>query len=905
LNCALRSRARAGFGNSDDRPTHPTTRAFVPVASCHPPLFSHRARLTHTHAHTHTPALLLQSSKRARETIGVELYAAQQTLSRLQTKLDQTNDALERTALERERAEDELRELQEWFETRAGEADEQRSAVDRYQQELDALNATLKHVEAHDREIKSEIAVTRTAAFAAEEAVGRLEKEKLEQDVLIDSLQATLKKLHLQAATLDAQIAAQRKETEAARATLAEANAEMDSVHAEKNQLLSQWKSALVGNAKRDEALAATQKALEEQQEKMLMIEAETSANKKLIREQERQNERLANLLAKTEAESEFLQRTIQQCRDKRDKLAETHERLTLSLEETEAHLDRAKKESHALDKELKNAERDATNARQASRDQDERMLENLSEQTTVEKGAKRLVDATKALRAKIKAEEATVTKTQNEIARLKVDALNVDARNGALSETAHRLRAELEEKTRAIEKYETEIARRNDEIDKKASEVERLNRELAAKTSGGGEDENLGPMEATIKNATREIAAKEKASKELQRRWVGYQTDLVATVNENNQLAEKTQRLKAEKTVLVARRARLEKNRQRQAEEIRALDKASDRAHADATKINVASAKNARRLEVLETENVVLEREVVGELRDLELEAAGLESKIEAAAEEKRSTLAEVVEAERQIMLWERKIQLEKETQAALDPDVGGDVVTAMKKEIQRMERRDAELMRRQEALMQDMEKAIYKRELIMTKARLAKTKEAADSSAARRSGGAKASGGSVPPPRGRAAQKEEATRRGLQRQCADLKRSIGEAESEAAEAEKNLEALEEQRVAAEEEVEATRAAVEELERRREELRGAKEGVDRERERIELEARKASRMLERFGEVERGERRCDATEEEAYAAFDEATRRREKLRGAVEDIRSDAPHLEKALERASLLLSI
>ena len=815
---------------------------------------------------------------------------------------------MERTALERERAEDELRELQEWFETRAGEADEQRSAVDRYQQELDALNATLKHVEAHDREIKSEIAVTRTAAFAAEEAVGRLEKEKLEQDVLIDSLQATLKKLHLQAATLDAQIAAQRKETEAARATLAEASAEMDSVHAEKNQLLSQWKSALVGNAKRDEALAATQKALEEQQEKMLMIEAETSANKKLIREQERQNERLANLLAKTEAESEFLQRTIQQCRDKRDKLAETHERLTLSLEETEAHLDRAKKESHALDKELKNAERDATNARQASRDQDERMLENLSEQTTVEKGAKRLVDATKALRAKIKAEEATVTKTQNEIARLKVDALNVDARNGALSETAARLRAELEEKTRAIEKYETEIARRNDEIDKKASEVERLNRELAAKTSGGGEDENLGPMEATIKNATREIAAKEKASKELQRRWVGYQTDLVATVNENNQLAEKTQRLKAEKTVLVARRARLEKNRQRQAEEIRALDKASDRAHADATKINVASAKNARRLEVLETENVVLEREVVGELRDLELEAAGLESKIEAAAEEKRSTLAEVVEAERQIMLWERKIQLEKETQAALDPDVGGDVVTAMKKEIQRMERRDAELMRRQEALMQDMEKAIYKRELIMTKARLAKTKEAADSSAARRSGtGANTArgGSSVPPPRGRAARKEEATRGGLRRQCADLKRSIGEAESEAAEAEKTLEALEEQRVAAEEEVEATRAAVEELERRREELRGAKEGVDRERERIELEARKASRMLERFGEVERGERRCDATEEEAYAAFDEATRRREKLRGAVEDIRSDAPHLEKALERASLLLSI
>jgi hypothetical protein len=81
-------------------------------------------------------------------------------------------------------------------------------------------------------------------------------------------------------------------------------------------------------------------------------------------------------------------------------------------------------------------------------------MLENLSEQTTVEKGAKRLVDATKALRAKIKAEEATVTKTQNEIAKLKVDALNVGRPQRRVSaRRPSRLRAELEEKTRADRK--------------------------------------------------------------------------------------------------------------------------------------------------------------------------------------------------------------------------------------------------------------------------------------------------------------------------------------------------------------------------------------------------------------------------------------------------------------------
>ena len=43
----------------------------------------------------------------------------------------------------------------------------------------------------------------------------------------------------------------------------------------------------------------------------------------------------------------------------------------------------------------------------------------------------------------------------------------------------------------------------------------------------------------------------------------------------------------------------------------------------------------------------------------------ARLGSQAEAFKAQKRDTLAEIVEVERQIMLWERKIQLEKEMQA------------------------------------------------------------------------------------------------------------------------------------------------------------------------------------------------------------------------------------------------
>jgi hypothetical protein len=57
------------------------------------------------------------------------------------------------------------------------------------QLELDRLAATLKQVESYNEAMKGEIAVTRRAAYAAEGAVARLEKDKLEQDFQIDALQ--------------------------------------------------------------------------------------------------------------------------------------------------------------------------------------------------------------------------------------------------------------------------------------------------------------------------------------------------------------------------------------------------------------------------------------------------------------------------------------------------------------------------------------------------------------------------------------------------------------------------------------------------------------------------------------------------------------------------------------------
>merc|ERR1719274_170704 len=76
-----------------------------------------------------------------------------------------------------------------------------------------------------------------------------------------------------------------------------------------------------------------------------------------------------------------------------------------------------------------------------------------------------------------------------------------------------------------------------------------------------------------------------------------------------------------------------------------------------------------------------------------------------------------DILEAERQVLLWDRKIALEKEMQQALDPNVGQSEAAAMQKEIHRMELRLDQLKRRQEQMINEMERAIHKRDAIALK--------------------------------------------------------------------------------------------------------------------------------------------------------------------------------------------
>lgn len=231
------------------------------------------------------------------------------------------------------------------------------------------------------------------------------------------------------------------------------------------------------------------------------------------------------------------------------------------------------------------------------------------------------------------------------------------------------------------------------------------------------GADENSGPLEAKKNNILKQTKELEDEIVQIQKQWISNQTDLIEQQTAHMKYSADCEELRTQKSILEQKKLRLNSQVQSHEKEIRQLEIAKKNLDFEMNKLNDLFYKNTDLQEKLRNDNFNIENEFKQKLKELENESIKLENHISNLKEQKADILAEIVEAERQILLWERKIQLEKEMQDALDPTIGQTEIVAMKKEIHRMELRYEHLRKKQEEMIKDMERSVFKRETIQLK--------------------------------------------------------------------------------------------------------------------------------------------------------------------------------------------
>ena len=94
--------------------------------------------------------------------------------------------------------------------------------------ELDKLGGIVTQVEKNFSELMGQIAVSKRETFKTEDDMTKLEKSKIDQDLLIDKLNEQIKQLEDKLTLTAAQLEAQKQETAFASKTLSEAGSEME-----------------------------------------------------------------------------------------------------------------------------------------------------------------------------------------------------------------------------------------------------------------------------------------------------------------------------------------------------------------------------------------------------------------------------------------------------------------------------------------------------------------------------------------------------------------------------------------------------------------------------------------------------------------------------------------------------
>uniref|UniRef100_A0A7S1XYJ4 Coiled-coil domain-containing protein 40 n=1 Tax=Phaeomonas parva TaxID=124430 RepID=A0A7S1XYJ4_9STRA len=837
----------------------------------------------------------LKRVQKDREDTGVALYGYQQQLARLHVQLE--NEYNKYNDLVREREDEEVAAAQQ-REVNADKAEmlaEHQKQLKKNQTELKALLETIRQVEKYNEEVESEIAVARRATYKAEEAVAGLEKEKKGQDLFIDELSQQLKGLREELAVLDERVAAAREETVAAGEILKETTGEMELINFEKKQLMQQWRSALIGLSRRDEALMAAKEALREAVTATGDYDIELEGVKREIRAVQFAHEAILARKEKLESERKFVEESLQKIHADRELLEERFALLQRSLATTEAEekeVDDAKRDLTVQIESLDNSIQ--TVARERFK-MENSIMEEKNLQITASKAVKNLNKKSVEVLDQRHGVEFDIANLENEMSRINIDKLNTEAHAVQLRGTLSKILDDLKAKDRLIEKYQLEIRQRNDEIEKKMYRVDRLNRKYEKMLEGVEDEESMGPLEATIKNLRRELEAVGTSSAQLQREWLRDQTQLVAYAAQTEELRDENAELSARITILSQKRLRLLADITRQDEETQRLDGRVRVMHQDMSRLNDLIGKNTKMQDDIKNTNFVMEREFVEELKELETESTALDARTREARDAKSEINQEVLEAERQLLLWEKKIELEKETKAALDPESGQAEVKGMEREIHRMRIRLTGLQREQEKLITDMERAIYKREAIATRFRGAQAAEnlAAQKPIQRRVGGGV--GG---------AKVSEYTKAGLQRKLAQLNRHVQKTAESTYKYEAAVAQKAEQNQGISHELEEGTSAYGALEEEANELQAKINGALYEKQRRSDMLERKQRLARRFHDLERGiiepvaEEDSLGIERDLYSAENGLA----SVKGLVERMRGKFMHLDDVLGRVSQL---
>ena len=571
---------------------------------------------------------------------------------------------------------------------------------------------------------ESEMVLAKRRADKAAKGELSAEEAKHQQDLYVDRLQERLKTIEDERKIKQTQTIAQKENTKEALARLNEAQSEVEAVQLERKEIASQWQTSLSGLAKRNEVYTMMQDQCNKQQQTIFAKQIEVDTLKKQVAKEHDNSEVLESQMARINSDISSIQRVVKETTNKSEAAKKEYSTCTQALHEAEEMLRRAQQQHTIATSDVVNTRQKFERLKRSHQELDEEVITVSYDRKTLDRYGKASVKAIKDKQRERVELEVQLSQIENQTSRSVLLAQGVESAIASYGERLNDVEGELAAKTELLREY-ANVSRGNQlQAERKELEMSKLNRQIGViieqRTRDGAGKADVTPAELERDRLQDNITDISKANAARQQDWLHSQSELVAIQKKAQTQAENTDHVNSKITVLSQKKFRISRDIEQNEKELVHLQRNFAALQRDVVKLDTLISENKGVQENLSNSNVLMESEFLRQLKEEELHSIQTQSEVHAVTDDKTRILNDVVDAERQILQWEKKIQLAEEIKAAItDPDGEGET-DAMKKEIHRMQLRLQQLNRQRELLIQDMERTVERRGEITHRAKV-----------------------------------------------------------------------------------------------------------------------------------------------------------------------------------------
>ncbi|XP_061626038.1 coiled-coil domain-containing protein 40-like isoform X1 [Phyllopteryx taeniolatus] len=642
----------------------------------------------------------------------VELFREQERLKRLQTRLDGQQKTKALAEDKHRQVQDELKAMKSCHSSTTNQCTMTRTNVSKLQTELDKLKLHVHFTQEISEDLHSNVKATRNATRKVGTKKSKAEDQKLKQDMYAERLTKELDRLTQQMDLYEVQTNAQAETTLATKEALSEAEMQMESLAMAQKQLLQQWNSSLLSMRRQDEEFGTMQEAVCMAGHQVIVLDREIEGNKKSLSELQEKSETLTMMLNCAQMDCEVTKKMISQKQAQHETLQAQYSTYLRALGQTECTLVELTKEDNGLQVEVTDQRQKLEKNKNKHLELENRIMTQMLKKLMDSKAAQyyqRLTNKKASLK-KEKIYQLWHLESSVMAAALESNVINEKLEN--LSQTQKELDEEIRKYNKVVASNQTNSSSIDALIAQKQTTIANINKKIdliAARTG----HEDLSPLQIKVEAIKTQIDALSQKIKNEQQLWLKHQGTLIGLTLEIQTHNKEYNKLQTKCTVICQKKIYLQRQLEVLHRDESEVEKSNKMLQRDLLKLNTLLSKNAQLRHALEQENAVMETEFLHKLKEAERESLEMEAKLEKTQEEKEKLLSSLVEAERQIMLWEKKTHVMKETRLVVQEGQGE--IQIMRDDVHRMERWLNLLIRQREQLLRDSIAVVERRGYII----------------------------------------------------------------------------------------------------------------------------------------------------------------------------------------------